>query len=145
MTELFFAFTVIFVAYCLYEVFRSVSGSARQQPTSPAVPTDASTPASEALQPMPADGMKPASQAASSSAEADRNDEGRGTVLRNPATGETAPVPNNYRFAKRWIKEAMVAEGLLDRVYRNSELEGVVSRKVKDALEQFKSIEKYYA
>ncbi|MFN3919893.1 MAG: hypothetical protein ACK4JF_06340, partial [Methylohalobius sp.] len=28
--------------------------------------------------------------------------------LRDPVTGESAAMPTNYRFAKRWIKEAMV-------------------------------------
>jgi hypothetical protein len=66
-------------------------------------------------------------------------------LLRNPVTGETAAVPNNYRFAKRWIKEALVAEGLLDRVYGNNELDAEVSEKVKTALKQFRTLTKYQA
>lgn len=66
--------------------------------------------------------------------------------LRDPATGESAAVPTNYRFAKRWIKEAMVREGLLDRVYRNTELqEEAIDQKVREALEQFKTLKKYWA
>ena len=64
-------------------------------------------------------------------------------VLRNPLTGETAPVPNNYRFAKRWIKQAMVDEGLLEKVYSNSELKEPNAAKVKAALLQFKDLPKY--
>lgn len=65
--------------------------------------------------------------------------------LRNPATGERSAVPTNYRFAKRWIKEAMVAEGLLEKVYANSELDADRSEQVRLALTAFKSLEKYRA
>lgn len=66
--------------------------------------------------------------------------------LRDPATGESAAVPTNYRFAKRWIKEALVKEGLLDRVYKNTELqEEAIDHKVREALEQFKALKKYWA
>jgi hypothetical protein len=65
--------------------------------------------------------------------------------LRNPATGERSAVPTNYRFAKRWIKEAMVAEGLLEKVYANSELDADRSEQVRLALNTFKSLEKYRA
>jgi hypothetical protein len=65
--------------------------------------------------------------------------------LRNPATGETAPVPNNYRFAKKWIKEALVTEGLLERVYAINELDAAVSERVKAALLEFRQLVKYHA
>lgn len=67
------------------------------------------------------------------------------TELRHPETGETAAVPTSYRFAKKWIKEAMVAEGLLDKVYKNAELDEETGEKVKEALERFKTIQKYWA
>ncbi|GAB6066835.1 hypothetical protein JCM13664_01530 [Methylothermus subterraneus] len=66
--------------------------------------------------------------------------------LRDPISGETAAIPTNYRFAKRWIKEAMVREGLLDRVYKNAELQDeAVEQKVKEAFERFKGLKKYWA
>jgi hypothetical protein len=64
-------------------------------------------------------------------------------VLRNPMTGETAGVPTSYRFAKRWIKEAMVTEGLLDKVYGSSELDSATSEKVKAAIKDFRCLAKY--
>jgi hypothetical protein len=64
-------------------------------------------------------------------------------VLRNPMTGETAGVPTSYRFAKRWIKEAMVTEGLLDKVYGSSELDSATSEKVKTAIKDFRRLAKY--
>lgn len=66
-------------------------------------------------------------------------------VLRHPGTGETAVVPANYRFAKKWVKKALVTEGLLDKVYKNNELDSVTSERVKTALEKLKTLEKYHA
>ena len=64
-------------------------------------------------------------------------------MLRNPLTGETAAVPTNYRFAKKWIKEALVTEGLLDRIYGNRDLDAAAGAKVKAALIAFRALEKY--
>jgi hypothetical protein len=66
-------------------------------------------------------------------------------LMRNPLTGETAAVPTNYRFAKKWIKEAMVVEGLLDRIYGNNDLDARSNEKVRVALKQFRSLAKYHA
>ena len=65
--------------------------------------------------------------------------------LKNPETGEVTPVPANYRFAKKWIKDALVEEKLLDRVYKPNELDDVASAKVKDALEALRALKKYQA
>jgi len=69
----------------------------------------------------------------------------RPKALRHPETGEKASVPSTYRFAKRWIKDALVSEGLLDKVYKNNELDEKNSAKVKAALIEFKTLEKYHA
>ena len=65
--------------------------------------------------------------------------------LKNPETGETTPVPANYRFAKKWIKDALVAEKLLDRVYKPNELDGPASDKVKEAIDKLRALKKYQA
>jgi hypothetical protein len=65
--------------------------------------------------------------------------------FRNPATGEVSPVPANYRFAKKWIKDALVSEKLLDRVYKPNELDDAASKKVKEAIEKLRAIKKYHA
>jgi hypothetical protein len=77
-------------------------------------------------------------------AETTAEEEPKITQFRNPKTGETAANPTNYRFAKKWIKQAMVDEGLLDRVYKNKELKGTTERKVKDALNRFKQLDRYH-
>lgn len=151
MTELLFGATVVFVMYVLYEVFKTVS-----QPESTTPPTakpapapqvqaapKATEPAPSVAEPVATAAEPSADEAASKSDSSPEND--HAVQLRNPATGELAAVPTNYRFAKKWIKEALVAEGLLDRVYKPGELDGDASHKVKAALEKFRSLEKYQA
>lgn len=132
MTELLLGLTVVFVVYVLYEVFKTVSQpDAGQTRVSESVPVSAEQPA-------------PAESAAMEAAQPAEEGE-KSVTLRNPATGETSPAPTNYRFAKKWVKEALVAEGLVKKVYKNSELVEPVSTQVKEALEKFKLIEKYHA
>lgn len=64
-------------------------------------------------------------------------------MLKNPATGEIAPLPADYRFAKKWIKDALVSEGLLDRIYKNSELDRKNRTRIREALERLKAMPKY--
>jgi hypothetical protein len=64
-------------------------------------------------------------------------------MLKNPETGEIAPLPADYRFAKKWIKDALVSEGLLDRIYKNSELDRKNRTRIREALERLKAMSKY--
>jgi hypothetical protein len=66
-----------------------------------------------------------------------------GETLKNPKTGEVAKVPASYAFAKRWIKDALVEEGLLDKVYKNTELDEAANAKIQDALQKLKALDKY--
>jgi hypothetical protein len=63
--------------------------------------------------------------------------------LKDPQTGEVAKTYSNYRFTKRWIKDALVTEGLLDKVYKNNELNSEIEEKIKHALTQLEAIDKY--
>ncbi|WP_019866062.1 hypothetical protein [Methylovulum miyakonense] len=65
--------------------------------------------------------------------------------VRDPITGEVATVTANYRFTKRWIKEALVTEGLLDKVYKNNELDAAAETAIKTALVAFMEMGKYRA
>ena len=146
MTELLAVLTAIFVVYALYEVFATVSqsgdGLKRTVAGSPPAPIPAPPKqAPAAATPAPA---APASVATAKPAkpavESDKH-----LNLRDPKTGDISPVPGNYRFAKKWIKEALVAEGLLPKIYKNSELTETLNAKAKVAIEQFKQLEKYHA
>jgi uncharacterized membrane protein len=138
MTELLFGLTVVFVGYVLFEVFKTVSQTYNAAP-----------PPSKPLYEPPPEAPKapaepvPASAELAATPESIVPDAERGSQLRNPATGEISAVPTNYRFAKKWIKEALVAEGLLERVYKPSELDEAATRKVKEALDKFRWLEKY--
>jgi len=65
--------------------------------------------------------------------------------LRNPETQEVVKVANSYRMTKRWIKEALVTEGLLDKVYKTNELDDAAKAKISKALLKLEKIEKYQA
>ncbi|MGR9105960.1 MAG: hypothetical protein ACU843_03420 [Gammaproteobacteria bacterium] len=144
MQVLLFVLTAVLVGYVVHAFMTSDAGRASDQApgTEPEPPAAASPEErndevkleAEPVADQPVNAPEP--EAASESAP---------TQYRNPDTGATAAVPSNYRFAKRWIKEALVTEGLLDRVYKNNELDDETSQKVKDALDKFKDLPKYHA
>ncbi len=128
--------TILFVVYILYIVVTTLRTGCDEQPA-------ASQPEAAPVQAEQAPGAE-----AETTAEAAPSEEeiARVRQFRHPDTGETAAVPTNYRFAKRWLKEALVKEGLLDRIYKNNELQDeAINLKVKEALEKFKALRKYWA
>jgi hypothetical protein len=136
MTEVLFFLTIIFVAYVVYTTLGNSGIQSKSAPVSPPKP-----------EPQEAE-TEPVAQAGETKPEAESESvvaEKAVNSLRDPKTGEIASVPANYRFAKRWIKDALVVEGLLDKVYKNGELDAANSAKVKRALEQLKKLEKYQA
>ncbi|MGR8933894.1 MAG: hypothetical protein ACU837_05825 [Gammaproteobacteria bacterium] len=145
MTEVLFIITIIFVAYVVYAALGNPGKSA---------PASSRPPAHEEVKPEAAlvtesvavAADKPAAEAKSVEAEVKKPSvaaEKTANSIRDPNSGEIAAIPANYRFAKRWIKEALVAEGLLDKIYKNGELDEATSAKVKQALETLKTMEKY--
>lgn len=134
MMQLLVGLTVIFVVFVIYEVFKTVSRS-ESAPSPEAAPEPKAVEA--AGKPAVAEAAEPVAKEAAHAE--------RGAQLRNPATGEVSPAPTNYRFAKKWVKEALVAEGLLDRVYKPTELNDAVAAKTKDALDKLKTLDKYRA
>ena len=67
----------------------------------------------------------------------------KGAGLKDPKTGEVATAYGNYRFAKRWIKEALVSEKLVDKVYKNDELNANVEAKIKAGIVKLEGMKKY--
>ena len=67
----------------------------------------------------------------------------RTVIMTHPETGEEAKVSNNYRMTKRWVKEALVTEDLLDKVYKNTDLDAPAKIKVARALSIIKAMDKY--
>ena len=161
MFELMFPVTIFFLVYVTYDAYQAVLRAERGESIfkphpAPVTPVAASTLAAEAHSPVAAPKPVPARRVAAKSAPVPATAPANPApsvaapktltdTLRNPATGETSPVPANYRFAKKWIKDALVSEKLLDRVYKPSELDDAASLKVKDAIDKLRAIKKYQA
>jgi len=139
MSELIYILMVVFVGYVAYTVLTDKNGSnGETHVQSPMSPVEAPE-STEASKPVEiAELTKAVAADPSAQAEAHTADE-----LKNPKTGEVSKIPNNYRFGKRWIKEALVAEGLLDRVYKNNEVNDAISVKAQAAMSALKNIDKY--
>ncbi|MFI3138415.1 MAG: hypothetical protein QX197_16710 [Methylococcaceae bacterium] len=125
MSEIIFILVVVFVAYVAYTVITDKNGA----PQTTHLSADASS--AEAVV------VDDAIQAAINL--------NIGDELKNPATGEVSKIPNNYRFGKRWIKEALVVEGLLDKVYKNNELNDTINAKAQTAMATLATMDKYKA
>lgn len=67
----------------------------------------------------------------------------RTVEMKNPKTGEQAKVANNYRMVKRWVKEALVEEGLLEKIYKTNEMNETAKAEVAKALSIIKAMDKY--
>ena len=149
MTEVLFILVVIIVAYVIYVIVseqKTTSTSAVNQakPEKPVEAVKQSTPQSApkiekvaAVKSVASATRKP------EPAPATRHAGKRG--LKNPNTGEVATTYSNYRFTKRWIKEALVAEGLLDKVYKNDELNAEIGATIKGAVVKLEALDKYRA
>jgi hypothetical protein len=151
MAELFFVATTIFVAYVIFVVI----GGGKEKPDSgvsevspPPIPEPTPEPEKAPIPPVAAKpAAKPAAKkpksAPAKAASAATTAPASSDSLKNPKTGEVAKLTANYAFAKRWIKDALVEEGLLDKVYKNNELDSVATAKINEALQKLKAMQKY--
>ena len=133
MFELLFVLTTIFVASIFYQTVNKQKQEAINTPTiqsnlattaplseTPILATQNSTPKTAKTKPSTKKGS-----------------------IKNPLTGETATIASNYRFTKRWIKEALVTEGLLTKVYKNNELNEDSEALIKTAMLALEALNKY--
>ena len=166
MFEIFFMFTIIFVAYVIYHMFNAlkevptpVSSALKTKHDAPAVLTTKPKPVSKpavavvtttAASPTPkaaaatkkSAAIKPATIKKTTVTAAAKSTENKKGLL-DPTTGEVTTSYNNYRFTKRWIKDALVSEGLLTKVYKNNELEPAIEATIKAAIVKLEGLEKY--
>jgi hypothetical protein len=157
MFEIFFMFTIIFVAYVIYHMFKELKEAPTQKPAAlktkqdaTAVLTPKTAPAPVAPAPKAAAqtkkpaAIKPATIKKTTVTVAAKTIENK-KGLRDPKTGEVATSYNNYRFTKRWIKDALVSEGLLPKVYKNDELEPTIEANIKAAIIKLEALKTYKA
>ncbi len=144
MAEVLFILTTIFVAYVVFVVVEcekrkkeGVKQAAKPEVVKP-VTTAKAEPVTKVQVPA---AKKPA--AAAPAAKPAKVTAPLSDSVKNPKTGEVSKIPNNYRFAKRWIKEALVSEGLLDRIYKNNEIDDAATAKIEAAIDQLRAMAKY--
>lgn len=63
--------------------------------------------------------------------------------LRDPKTGDEVKIASSYRMLRRWVKDALVTEGLVDKVYKTNELNATTQRKINKGLNALKKMDKY--
>ena len=147
MTEVLFILVAIIVAYVIYVIVSeqkttSTSAVSQAKPEKPVEAVKQSTPQSAPkIEKVAA--VKSVASAARKPEPATQHTRKRG--LKNPNTDEVATTYSNYRFTKRWIKEALVAEGLLDKVYKNAELNAEIEATIKGAVVKLEALDKYRA
>ena len=171
MTEVLFLITTLFVAYVVYVIVNEKKGGnaknksmpAAKQPeavmpqkakpvnTSPAKSEPAAVkaapakpaPVKAAPKPAPAKKVSAPKPPAAKAAPAAAPEAIKSKGLKDPKTGEVVSTYSNYRFTKRWIKEALVAEGLVDKIYKNDELNPAIEANIKSAIGKLENIKKY--
>jgi hypothetical protein len=150
MAEIFFILTTVFVAYVVYvtvgdqidDIKSITSKSAKAETDTVSEPVkiveEQVVPVSVAKteEPKAQAAQKKHTKVAAGASSAAKS-------LKDPATGDVVNMPNNYRFAKRWIKDALVSEGLLPKVYKNNELDDKTNSKIKTALNKLAKLEQY--
>lgn len=144
MAELFFIATIIFVAYVVLDVL----GKNDKKTISETPPLETTPEETADAKPTPPPLIQPIAKTTKSKSSSTKASAPAATTkstdsLKNPKTGEIAKMPTNYAFAKRWIKDALVEEGLLEKVYKNNELDTEAQAKIQSALLELKTMPKY--
>jgi hypothetical protein len=140
MTEIFFVLTVIYAAYV---IFVSVTDQEKTHVIDDSAAAMFSVKDTPIVKPLIPESIKTKPLEKPVTVAKAAKDAPKKVGLKNPQTGEIATSYANYRFAKRWIKDALVAEGLLEKVYKNNEITDEVEVKIKEALAKLESIERY--
>ena len=147
MDELVYLIIAICVAYVIYGIVSEKKSTGTTSPDSQKMPAVAAKPARPRSAPKTkkaADVKSVAAVASPPEPTSAPQDTGK-RGLKDPKTGEVTTVYSNYRFTKRWIKEALVAEKLLEKIYKNDELTADIEANIKSAVIKLEAIEKYRA
>jgi hypothetical protein len=147
MSEALFILTVIFVAYVVYKTVNEQKTTPKSAVTK-AKPESTKVVAEQLMSEIVVEKnkptkIKPATIKKTTPTPTAKTQDAVKKGLRDPKTGEVATSYSNYRFTKRWIKDALVAEGLLEKVYKNNELDDAIEATIKDAIIKLEAIDKY--
>jgi hypothetical protein len=162
MTEGLFVLTTIFIAYVVYQIVNEPKTTntpdipqaqpepqavieSPSAPKQPAVAAVVSTPVEEETLVVVASVQESPAVIEAVVVESAQEPASKMAGLKNPKTGEVVIAYSNYRFAKRWIKEALVSEGLLKKIYKNNEINADTEAKIKVAIAALETMEKYRA
>ncbi|MSP27295.1 MAG: hypothetical protein EXR80_02305 [Methylococcales bacterium] len=148
MTEVLFVLTVIYVAYVLYVVNTNKKAIVKSITPVPAAEPEKQAVSVEQLPIEPVPKKKPAKTLNTEipkSVKSTTTKQPTATKkgLKDPKTGDIATTYSNYIFTKRWIKEALVSEGLLEKVYKNHELTAEVEASIKVAIAKLETMAQY--
>ncbi len=130
MAEVFFILIVFYIAYLINSKTDNHSKPMTEKSSQPAKPAHKKTV------------QKPSNTAAKQKPKQDFNLMPKG-FLRNPESGEKVKLPNSYRMTRKWIKQALVNEGLLDKVYTNKEINEETQRQIHQAIQALLNNKKY--
>jgi hypothetical protein len=140
MAEVLFILVILYAAYVIHSVVtcnrkkntkeKTINTSNNEVKTSAKIVKKEASP----IPPKPAK-KKPASKKAKAKLP-------KGSV-RNPDSGEVTKIATNYRMTKRWIKEALVTEDLLEKVYKVNEIDDAATQKINKALDKLQALAKY--
>ena len=143
MTEIIYVLLVGYAAYVIYTAMSDVSVAKKTD-----IPSAAAFTAPPPLMPNIESKLLVKPETATKVEKTDEKPSKVAAVkkgLRNPKTGEVASSYANYRVMKRWIKEVLVSEGLLEKIYKNNELTPDIEAKIKNAIIQLEQNETYRA
>jgi hypothetical protein len=138
MTEVLFVLTVIYVAYVFYV---TISDKKAQIKAAPPEEFKISVPSS--IEPFTQKEPPKPIKATVAKQPAVPKQATHKKGLKDPKTGDIATTYSNYIFTKRWIKEALVSEGLLEKIYKNKELTAEVEASIKVAIAKLEAMEQY--
>jgi len=166
MAEVLFVLLTIYVVYVVQSVFSKKEPKTEEKPVKKAVvsaevvsdkeqkvvvaqakpATKKVAPAKRAATKTTAVKAKPASKPKAKAKAKPKAKEKTAVVsgsLRNPETGDVDKIATSYRMTKRWIKDALVTEGLLPKVYKTTELDDATKLKAKKAIDKLSKMDKY--
>ena len=154
MIEVFFILTTVFVAYVVYVIVgEQKSKVSATKPETPTLVVEQPTPQLVIAEDKPvavksvpkAVVIQPVAPkpAVTKAAKKGKVVSTKNLGLKDPTTGDVVTAYSNYRFTKRWVKDALVAEGLLEKVYKGNELNAEVDAKIKAALVKLEALDKY--